>query len=799
MSYRSQSVWSAWRGLAVSVCLTSASVAQEVVAELTLDAPEAPEFLLHGTVPVPRGTLLPGATNSPLTVLAPDGTPLVTQAEIVSRYPRNEDGADVVEVLARVPVPAGASPGERITYQIARQPTPTDALKLHGAVKNLLATEGAFLFQTRDVFGHRYEADLGAIFRKDDPRVRRDGALVRELVGHEVMLPLATVSGDEGTLPHAMGVHAWLRVFDQAGFVLLDVHAHNGLDGRDESDPADDCLDRLYIQGLSLRLPADWRVLHGFENPAGGSTKEVGNKTDHFLIDERPETVHLMPRQSRFVRRYAIALPGWEDVARAALEEHGLGFATDGMNSAGQPLWSWWNPHTARYFPQRHRLPGLDHLGVAQMRQQLKSELAEHEHQILTGSDGSYPFRSIPLGWAHPWGVAYGGMTGGDEIHPWDGLRTAAAASREGFRLAQLVTRAYSDRQPTALYNRAGKHTEVQDILVQGSNYLHAVSGFYLRPSSGFGFEDAPQFQTAAVFAKGLDDRVHEEIERFKPIDLQHYIRYTRNLKVLCWQGNDSLARHLLLSSAEVWHLSFHRYYADNYGTAPSVGLLTRMLQVQADPGEGISIGRGDAWGLDCTAAAYSVADESWREGKLDWLEDIARLMEEGQSTCSGNIQSEFFFKLFDGRMLARRANESGYLDHALVGLIESVFRDRFEERARVLDEVLVASVRAGMHAPYWSNEHKAQFMSVGTSPSDRSFPEFCLDVPSSGFDDYMTTEHAWSSLAYAYQRTADPFFLQRAAQLLGGPLFEDLHEDGEDWLESRAAILALVQSLQGG
>ena len=43
---------------------------------------------------------------------------------------------------------------------------------------------------------------------------------------------------------------------------------------------------------------------------------------------------------------------------------------------------------------------------------------------MASGSAGNYPLKSAALGWAQPWGVAYGGMSGGDEINIFDGLRT---------------------------------------------------------------------------------------------------------------------------------------------------------------------------------------------------------------------------------------------------------------------------------------------------------------------------------------------------------------------------------------
>ncbi len=774
--------------------------AQEIVGELALNLPAPKSFLLHATLPLPRGVMQPGAALSPLSILLPDGTRAVTQAESVSRYAASADGTDVVELYARVERPPGASPGDRVTYEVARLPQGPAQLTLHPAVEELLSTPGAFQMRTRDLFEHRYLADLGAGIRKGSYELRRDGAVVRELTLHRILLPEFPASGPEGTLPHMMGIRAWIRTFDSEGYILLDLEVHNGFDGRNPDDERDDLLNSVYFRDLRLRLPGPWRVLPAFESPVMGPILDVGALRDHQLLAEHGEALYVMPRQARMVRRYAIALPGWEGRARVALEERGLAFARRGTSPTGEPLWSWWNPKTARYFPQRFPLPTLDHLGLAHLDDELQAELKKREQQLAEGSKGSYPMFSQLLGWAHPWGVAYGGMTGGDEINPWDGLRVAAAGSRAGYRLAQLITRAYSDRQPTALYDLQGRPTQVPDLLIHGPNGPYAVSGFYIRPQAGFGFEDVPDFQDRAAKALGLRERSHEALEQFQPIDLQHYIRYTRNLKVLTWLGNDSLARHLLIASAEVFHLSFHRFPVGAWGYAPGSGLLAKMNHVKDYPGQGVALGRGEAWGIDCASAAYSVAGEAWRQAKLPWFERIAQLVEDGQSTCTGNIQAEYFSKLFGGRYLVRRANESAFLEHALVGMNESVFRGADPERATTLDDIVVASVRAGLQAPFWNAQDKGIWWSVGVAPTDSSLGigEFCEDVPHNAYDTYVDREDTWSPLAYAYVHSGDPLFLQRAEEMLGGPLWTSLVAGGETWLESRSALLALAQSLYG-
>jgi hypothetical protein len=82
-----------------------ASLAQEVVATIAVDAPGFSPFVLQATLPVPTGTHPRPDGLVGLAILDGAGAPLQTQLDAVSRYPRPEDGADVVEIAASVDAP----------------------------------------------------------------------------------------------------------------------------------------------------------------------------------------------------------------------------------------------------------------------------------------------------------------------------------------------------------------------------------------------------------------------------------------------------------------------------------------------------------------------------------------------------------------------------------------------------------------------------------------------------------------------------------------------------------------------
>jgi len=77
----------------------------QVIAELELSLQSSTSFLLRGTIPVPKGTYPRKDGKIPFSIRNWDGQVVPTQVEIVSRYPRDSDGADVVEVM---PIPGQA-------------------------------------------------------------------------------------------------------------------------------------------------------------------------------------------------------------------------------------------------------------------------------------------------------------------------------------------------------------------------------------------------------------------------------------------------------------------------------------------------------------------------------------------------------------------------------------------------------------------------------------------------------------------------------------------------------------------
>lgn len=773
----------------------------KIVGRVTLRAPQQERFQLRAVLPVPPTAVRSTDKPVPLAVVGHDGLTVPTQVNVVTRYPDAPQGAAVVEVVAEVERPPGADPGDELFFDVAQHSHPPGKMKLKRSVRDMLGTPGGLLLHTKDVFGNVYTADLFSQVLAKDRRARtlRKGNLVTEYAMHEILLPKSPQGGSEGTLNHMMGVHAYVTTYAKREFFSLDLHVHNGMDGLDKDDPVDDAMRELYFEHLTLRVPKGWKAAVCFPSPTWGGGSNDGDWNHYALVEARPDgKLHYIPRQARFVRRLVVFREDAREEALATLAQENLGFCVEGDGPAGNELWSWWNADTARFLSQAHRLPNLDHVGKAPIRAKLAAEFAECAERLADGSPGGYPLESGVLGWAQPWGVPYGGMTGGNEIMISDGVETAYAASRDGYRLAQLRARCYIDRQPSALYTKNGEPTSYENLLVtEGFGAPYVDGYFFLLPNGGsdpFGFNEAPTFQSAAAQKQGRVPPYQASLSGWMPIDFQHYIRYTRSLKVLAWLGNDTLAKGQIEHAAEMFRLSFHPYANTAYGHVQGSGLLARELHVQEFPGQGLDFQRGEGWGVDVTVAAYALSDGRVRDRYYPWFQRVARVVAEGQSTCSGNLMASPIGKLLDGKANIRLVPHSAFAENSIQGMRRHVFEGRDRGQFDRLGDVILGSATAQISGGFWNEAWGAPYYYVGTGLSGQK-GEFCFDIPNWAKSSYGDGMNYYSSLAYAYELSGDEEFLFRAAQMLGGGDLEtQLLQDGTNNLCNQAVLLATVQ-----
>lgn len=796
----------------------------QTVAVLETPAPPQAitEFLVHGTFPVPPNTYPRGDGKNPFVVLGWDGTALTTQTEIVTRYADGAEGADVVEVLAMAERDPAAADGATLRFEVIHAPHASPAAPggadladfgatddLPAAVLAILSDPDALEITTYDCFGNRYSAK--PLDGSGELVIKRHGAASTEIRIFQMMRPDPPVAGASGTLPHFFGVHTYLSTVSGQEILGLNLRFTNASTGRDTGSALDDPLDKVYFREIQVSAPANWSLLQDYPDPYfGGFSGDSSRWTWNLVKPLAGGKLHVMRWMGQFHRRLWLASPVHQGAAVNYAQDLGHGFCVRGTDPfTGDDLWSWWNKGTRRYFPQRYPMPALDHVGLGNLRGSLFNEQQRLANHLLNGTnDGDYPVDANVMGWGHPYGVSYGGMTSGEEIFCWDGIKVAACGSYFGYRLYTALHRMHTDRMPNALYDLDGEPTSVERWLHENGDrdyvpFYHFVVPFLTSSyPDPFGFRNAPRFQINHVAANGLAAPYEGGHLSFDPHDYQHFIRYTRAPKVLVWLGNDSIAKDDLLMQAENFHLSFHANCNDSSGGVHTSGLRSMKSFVATNPGKGCYFGRGEAWGLDCAVAAFAAAPPAWRNAKRPWLNEIIELLSTGQGECTGFIQAFISEKAVGGRYRARQQIEQSITENALVGLRETVFRGYDDTRAALARNVLVGSLYAFI-SPMAFEAGRGPWRYTGIGPLDVTKPIWCAgsDMPSDAVTagDWETYQD-WSSFAYGYEITGDPIFLQKALEQVSfaTDLYGYLSSQGLNNLENRAALLALLQHENG-
>jgi hypothetical protein len=789
-------------------------VAGAQVAMLEAIVPAGESFLLHGTIPIPTGVLTDLSTELPLAVLDFNGEPLLTQAEIVSRYADNADGADVIELLARVPRPEGINTGERAMFgvRVLEQgiPRPVPSVSslaaltagtaaLPGTVIALLGDPSGIEISARDVFGHRYSAQL--LQDGEAPRVLKYGPLLSQVRNYQIMLPEAPVSGANGTLEHLFGVHAYVTALAEESVLLLDLRVNNG-QANTEPGTLDDVLNHVYFDTLELSVPSGWTLVQDFVDPQLGTPFASGGRTILQLVKPNQDgSLHLMPMKGQMLRRLALCRSGQETRARQLLEQEGLAFVVTGINGEnGDAYWSWNNPLTGRYFPQSFPLPTFEHVGLNNVRNQLTGAFNNLVGIFSAGTgQGNYPVQSPRLGWAHPYGVGYGGMTGGDEIHIVEGVETAMSRSVEGYRHFQLLHRMHTDRQPNVIYKQNGDPASFLDYIVFNGADTYVPLSFYMMYLGGtdtIGYNQKPTFEVTAVANQGKEPSYKNTLLGFDPHDLQHLIRYTRSPKALAWLGNDSLAKDDLRMQAELFRLSYHPYYNSAGKSMDETSMRRDIEEITDNPHGAMTFGRGEGWGTDVTSAAYALGSLEWRSQVYPWFETLATLLSFAQTTCQGYIMAQSGEKFLDGKYRGAQGYEVSIVDNALTGLVERAFRGLNPAYTALMDDVRSDHYYGFIDPMAWSSQYNGPWEQYAVAPLSPLSTPYCgvsqqpVDGLTPGANKYQT----FTTLGYAYQLTEDPVFLEKAGDMIGGDLLTELLGDGTYNVANRAAVLWVVQ-----
>jgi hypothetical protein len=828
----------------------SSSLDAKQVARLEVTVPAHSPFLLHGTLPIPKGVFPSGEGRTPFAVVNHDAehTLVRAQVEVVSRYPTGE--ADVVEILARVEADPKEHAGSQAAYSVVLEPS--DARRVvarepavTARVADLLARKqhGRFGLRTHDVFGNEYWAELSG--NADDPsfgslRLLATGPFERVRRVYATMMPIPNPKPLGAPLAHMLGVHAY--VTERAGddCVSLDLRVNNGaIAGNREADARESTLGIVYWRSIELVIPEGWSAVSQVGDPfLGRAYREPDVQVIPLVMPLGDGKLHMMGPQAQFERRLVLVPGGEEARAKELLDNAGLAFPVRGAD-----FWSWFDPATARYFPQRGLLASVDffkrhgHSGKVAVRAEEASEMGEYKTATETGTVHGYYVTSPVMGWAHPWFVKEQGSPGGEGIATFEGYYAAAAAAREGITKLELLHRMNVSRQPEAAYDRfgdpvgyhqwIGKDGKIPfDFRTNGgifmppfllpckrgpppSDQVLFVVGHDLRPPYDLGAPYLPEEKGGSVL-----DRA-ENLLAWWPHDDEHMIRYTKNTKALVWLANDAMAKDDLVLSAELFHLMRHESPHVEASWSRGVTLLLYEGVVKAHPHQGIWLGREDAWGIDSMCAAYSVGTLQWRAANRTWFDRMSQLM------LDASMPNGLIHRFVNVRMLGNnkyavmQTFEALFLMNAMRSMNESVFRDVDERRRHALEVLVVRGLDYLMWGRPWTRgpnswqpdpAHPTIFLNgprqgiAVAMNDDYATPPFCDAsrwgpnyLPEDGLGSGIEIFHEWMPLDYAQEITDDSAghglenrYLRRAIDCGNGHKdFRDLARDLEQQTEN--------------
>lgn len=794
-------------------------VYQKTVGRVELAAPAPLEFAIRATLPIPPGTYPADGGLRSFAFIGHDGGLIPSQVEIVSRYPKDGDGADIVEILSRVSRSPESSPGDRIRFDIAEVFYEPGAAPSGSTIPELLADgmlpetlvkaitpPAAIHFRARDAFGNLYSMDP----------LHPDGGWVVKRLGHHAitvrgagtMKPTGVKSPEGDPLPQLFAVHAYLTGWAEENLLSLDARFHNGWIGPNPLTPSpiSDC----YFQSLEILVPKGWAVYQDFADANLGSPYDTGAFTAFPLVKPNADgTMHLIPQQSQHERRLVIAPAGSEAKAKHFLQEQGLAFSQPGAAEDGTPFYSWWNPQTARYFAQKSPLPTLDFASSAGMRAKHATDLANLATAVASGValPSGDAYKCGAQGIANPALNQYGGVTGGSWITALSGTTIAWAASREGYQLEQLRHRMNADRQAVALFKENGEPASVEDFLKTtsgGMKYVpfefeHAPLGSTGKAFFGLNAPPNPQAQKVASF--GLKPAYEAALLEYQPHDMQHLIRYTRGPKILATLGNDPMAKDDLKLEAELFRISYGQYPHNSSGSFKKNSMLGHKDFVTKHPNKGVEYHRGEAWGTDVAAMAYAMGDEAHRSKALPWFQALADVVRDGQAGCGrGSVMALFNAgKIFDAYR-GLQTYEECFVENALRGTLKSVLEGKDPARQAQMEAVLEGTYRSLVSEDSWPEPNMAPHTKLAVGPSDPLLPIFCAgEIPADGKSTDFEKEEIWIGLSGGLELTGDPIFFQKAQTLAGGTLAKlktALETSDDSKLANSGWMLAKMQQL---
>jgi len=627
------------------------------VAYLECDVPNLDRFVVHGAVPVPRGYSY-RRYPCPFTVFDPTGNPLVTQWEPIAY--RADGTLMTVELLTQV-VRGELPPNTRQRFAVRERDSALPPLPFD--VDNPAFTD--IKLRAIDVYGNQYVGNPQFV------RVHRLGSVVFTC---EFTMRLMPTDPNTTTLEQLGAAQMWMTFRRDTNIVEVALNYHNA--------SSEHPTWHIYFDRLLMSIPEDWGGVSMWPESRGGDAFNFqGFRVLPLITSQSTSEVHYLAQRHERGFRYFLHPPGREANAHELQQRKGWAVAVDELLNpiTGDRTWSFFNPETPGYFPQAMPMPDLSH--VFGLRQGLIDDKNQLYFQLMNEfSVGADTPIHLPGGFRNPYGVEYGGQTGGMNMNPFEGMETLWSGERAGLLHAYAVMRCYNDRQFGAMYQDNGVSYRVSDprylnpdgtLPYQMRNNKFLVSYPNIHHDAPWFWAQQDKSHEQHVEAIGQVPAYRDALRNFDPIDAQHIYRYSRMLKLLVYLDNDPLAKRRLQAQCALLRSQFYE--------GPGGALRSFM---NGPPNIGGGFGREHAEAGDIAAAAYATGDVFWRASWKPWFDTFFEALNHTQTEggvwmalTHGRIATAA--PLGDGHTAffrAMRPNEHAYTLHALRAIKEMVY-----------------------------------------------------------------------------------------------------------------------------
>jgi hypothetical protein len=633
------------------------------VAVLECEIPNLDTFVVHGSVPLQAGFTF-DPVNCPFSLFDKFDARLPTQWEAVAY---RADGSLLVVEMLGAATRGSMAVGSRQRFEVRPVPSADPDLPVGGA--------SSFVNQLRlranDAFGNAYEGAFTSVALTRMGAAQATGEFVTRLLPVNPSAP--------NVLPQLGAAQAWISIRAGGSIFEIALNYHNGSSQHVSWN--------IYFDKLELVFPSGYGALSMWPEPMAGAVYTQGTERVLPLIKPLASgKMHFMEQRHERGFRYFLYPNTGEGFNEAASMRQRIGWAR-AMDVVVVPLtgersWSFASSATPCYFTQQQPMPRLDHVAnLASVLTNKKNTLWNEISSTKSVGEDIPSGNSIFLTdcFRNPFGVQYGGMTGGVSMNPFEGAETLWSGEKNGLLLGYMVERCYNDRQPGAIYEDNGKSFKVDDYLNPNGTQPYDLFNNVFLAHGGivqdlpWNWKSANKSHEQFVEANNLVPPYRDLLKTWDPIDTQHMYRYSRMLKMLVFLDNDPLARRRMEAACELERATYYE--------GPG-GRLAAYLSLQANIGAGF--GREHAEAGDFCAAAFACGGPGWRSRWREWFETYHDALAHIQ-TPSGTWEAMTSGKAATDAPLGngtiaffrvQRPDEDIFTAHALRGIKESIFGD---------------------------------------------------------------------------------------------------------------------------